>query len=254
VTELDGQVALITGGARGIGAGIAQRFAAAGARVAVLDLEADATADTLAAVRAAGSDGLALGADVCDATAVKAAVDQVVKQFGRLDIVVNNAGVTRDNLLFKMSADDWDTVLRVHLRGAFNVTKAAQAHMVAAKYGRIISLSSTSAFGNRGQVNYSAAKAGIIGFTKTVAIELGPFGITANAIAPGYIDTAMTRATAERLGIPIEERLATVAAGLPVRRVGQPEDIANAALFFASGSSGYVTGQLLVVDGGRRLL
>jgi 3-oxoacyl-[acyl-carrier protein] reductase len=181
-------------------------------------------------------------------------VEQVVEHFGRLDILVNNAGVTRDNLLFKMTEDDWSTVIRVHLGGAFNMTRAAQAHMVAAKYGRIINLSSTSAFGNRGQANYSAAKAGIVGFTKTVAIELGPFGITANAIAPGYIDTAMTRGTAERLGVPIEEQLANVAAALPVRRVGLPADIANAALFFASEASGYVTGQLLLVDGGRRLL
>jgi 3-oxoacyl-[acyl-carrier protein] reductase len=167
--------------------------------------------------------------------------------------VVNNAGVTRDNLLFRMTESDWDTVIGVHLRGVFNVTKAAQAPMVAAKYGRVINLSSTSAFGNRGQANYSAAKAGIVGFTKTVAVELGPFGITANAIAPGFIDTEMTRAVAERLGVPVEERLASVAAIVPVRRVGQPEDIANAALFFASEGSGYVTGQLLVVDGGRRL-
>jgi 3-oxoacyl-[acyl-carrier protein] reductase len=254
MTELSGRVALITGGARGIGAGIARRFAQAGARVAVLDLKADAAADTVAEVRATGSGALAVGADVSDETQVRQAVEQVVEEFGRLDIVVNNAGVTRDNLIFKMTGDDWDIVIGVHLRGVFNVTKAAQAHMVAAKYGRIINLSSTSAFGNRGQVNYSAAKAGIVGFTKTVAIELGPFGITANAIAPGYIDTDMTRATAARLGVPIEERLASVAAGLPVRRVGQPEDIANAALFFASEASGFVTGQLLVVDGGRRLL
>jgi 3-oxoacyl-[acyl-carrier protein] reductase len=177
----------------------------------------------------------------------------VVERFGGLHIVVNNAGVTRDNLLFKMTADDWDTVLRVHLRGAFTVTKAAQRHLVGAGHGRIINLSSTAALGNRGQVNYSAAKAGLQGFTKTVAIELGPFGITANAIAPGYIDTAMTRATADRLGIPVEERIATVAAGLPMRRVGQPEDIANAALFFAAEESGFVTGQVLYVDGGRWL-
>jgi 3-oxoacyl-[acyl-carrier protein] reductase len=253
MTELNGRVALVTGAARGIGAGIARRFAQAGADVAVLDLEADATADTTAAVRAAGSRALGLGADVSDAAAVGRAVDQVMEEFGRLDIVVNNAGVTRDNLLFRMTESDWDTVIGVHLRGVFNVTKAAQAPMVAAKYGRVINLSSTSAFGNRGQANYSAAKAGIVGFTKTVAVELGPFGITANAIAPGFIDTEMTRAVAERLGVSVEERLASVAAIVPVRRVGQPEDIANAALFFASEGSGYVTGQLLVVDGGRRL-
>jgi 3-oxoacyl-[acyl-carrier protein] reductase len=254
VTELDGRVALITGAARGIGAGIAKRFAEAGAKVAVLDLAEDSLAASAAAVNAAGSEALTLGADVGDAAAVAAAVDSVVEKFGRLDIVVNNAGVTRDNLLFKMTTDDWDTVMRVHLGGTFNVTRAAQSHMVKAKYGRVINMSSTSAFGNRGQSNYSAAKAGLVGFTKTAAIELGPFGITVNAIAPGYIDTEMTRATAERLGIPLEERLASVAEVLPVRRVGLPADIANAALFFASENSGFVTGQVLLVDGGRRLM
>ena len=254
MTELNGRVALVTGAARGIGAGIARRFAEAGAQVAVLDLTEDSLADSAAAVKAAGSPALTLGADVGDAAAVSAAVDSVVERFGRLDIVVNNAGVTRDNLLFKMTSEDWETVLRVHLGGTFNVTRAAQSHMVKGNYGRVINLSSTSAFGNRGQTNYSAAKAGIVGFTKTAAIELGPFGITVNAIAPGYIDTEMTRATAERLGIPLEERLATVAKSLPVRRVGVPADIANAAVFFASEASGFVTGQLLLVDGGRRLM
>jgi 3-oxoacyl-[acyl-carrier protein] reductase len=254
VSRLNGRVALITGGARGIGAGIAARFAEAGADVAVLDLVEDTAAGTVAAVEQAGRRGLGLGADVSDRDSVGAAMQRVIDEFGRLDVVVNNAGVTRDNLLFKMTADDWDTVMQVHLRGTFNVTQAAQAHMVAAKYGRIVNLSSTSAFGNRGQTNYSAAKAGIVGFTKTAAIELGPFGITVNAIAPGYIDTEMTRATAERLGIPLEQRLEAVASALPVRRVGQPADIANAALFFADEASGYVTGQLLVVDGGRRLM
>jgi 3-oxoacyl-[acyl-carrier protein] reductase len=252
--ELEGRVALVTGAARGIGAGIARRFAEAGAQVAVLDLDAAACAETVAAVEAAGSKAVALGADVGDTAGVAEAVDQVVEQFGRLDIAVNNAGVTRDNLLFKMTGTDWDTVMAVHLRGAFNATQAAQKHMVSGRYGRIISLSSTSALGNRGQANYSAAKAGIQGFTKSIAIELGPFGITANAIAPGYIDTEMTRAVAERTGVDLAVRLAETAARLPVRRVGLPDDIAQAALFFASEGAGYVTGQVLYVDGGRRLL
>jgi 3-oxoacyl-[acyl-carrier protein] reductase len=251
--ELEGRVALVTGAARGIGAGIAKRFAEAGARVVVLDLDAAACADAAAAVEAAGSEALALGVDVADETAVEAATDQIVERFGQLDIAVNNAGVTRDNLLFKMSGDDWDTVMRVNLRGAFNVSKAAQRHMVAAKYGRIINLSSVSALGNRGQANYAAAKMGLQGFTRTLAIELGPFGITANAIAPGYIDTEMTRATAERMGIPLEERLEAMAKVTPVRRVGYPADIANAALFFASEATGFVSGQTIYVDGGRRL-
>ncbi|MFJ3779748.1 3-oxoacyl-ACP reductase FabG [Streptomyces sp. NPDC090075] len=251
--ELEGRVALVTGAARGIGAGIAQRFAEAGARVAVLDLDAVSCADTVAAVEAAGAKALTLAVDVSDTSAVDGAVDEVVRQFGQLDIAVNNAGVTRDNLLFKMTEDDWDTVLRVHLKGAFNISKAAQRHMVAATYGRIVNLSSVSALGNRGQANYAAAKMGMQGFTRTLAIELGPFGITANAIAPGYIDTEMTRATAERMGVPLEERLESMAKTTPVRRIGYPSDIANAALFFASEASGFVTGQTIYVDGGRRL-
>jgi 3-oxoacyl-[acyl-carrier protein] reductase len=254
MNNLTDRVALVTGAARGIGAGIAGRLAAAGARVGVLDLTAEQGADTVKAITAAGGDAVALGADVADADEVQSAVDELVDRFGRLDILVNNAGVTRDNLLFKMTGTDWDTVMAVHLRGAFNATQAAQKHMVSGRYGRIISLSSTSALGNRGQANYSAAKAGIQGFTKSIAIELGPFGITANAIAPGYIDTEMTRAVAERTGVDLAVRLAETAARLPVRRVGLPDDIAQAALFFASEGAGYVTGQVLYVDGGRRLL
>jgi 3-oxoacyl-[acyl-carrier protein] reductase len=251
--QLEGRVALVTGAAKGIGAGIAVRFAQAGARVAVLDLDAAACAETVSAVEAAGSKAIALGVDVSDEVAVEKATDDIVQQFGQLDIAVNNAGVTRDNLLFKLSREDWDVVLRVHLGGAFAVSKAAQRHMVPARYGRIINLSSVSALGNRGQANYSAAKMGIQGFTRTLALELGPFGITANAIAPGYIDTDMTRATAERLGVPLEERLAAMAKTTPVRRIGYPSDIANAALFFAQEPSGFVTGQTLYVDGGRKL-
>jgi 3-oxoacyl-[acyl-carrier protein] reductase len=162
--------------------------------------------------------------------------------------------VTRDNLLFKLTEDDWDTVMRVHLRGAFAVTRSAQKPMVEARWGRVINLSSTAANGNRGQANYSAAKAGLQGFTRTVAIELGPFGITVNAIAPGFIDTEMTRATARRLGFSPEERMAEYGGRLPVRRVGQPTDIAHAALFLASEDAGFITGQVLYVDGGRSLL
>ena len=254
MVDLTGRVALVTGAARGIGARIAREFAAAGARVGVLDLDEAATAQTVKAIGDVGGEAVGLGADVADEAAVERAVDGLAERFGGLHIVVNNAGVTRDNLLFKMSADDWDTVMRVHLRGAFVVTKAAQKHMVQARHGRVISLSSTSALGNRGQANYSTAKAGLQGFTKTVAIELGPFGITVNAIAPGYIDTEMTRATARRLGQDPEERMASYGATLPMRRVGQPEDIANAALFFASERSGFVTGQVLYVDGGRWLV
>ena len=251
---VEGRVALVTGAAQGIGAAIAQRLAAGGAKVGVLDLSADATEQTVEAIRSAGGIATGLGADVSDRAAMSTAVDALVAEYGGLQILVNNAGVLRDNLLFKMTDDDWTTVMRVHLQGAFTATQLAQQHMVAAKYGRVISMSSTSATGNRGQANYSTAKMGLQGFTKTVAIELGPFGITANAIAPGFIETAMTKATAERIGTTIEAMREGAASRLPVRRGGLPDDIANAAAFFAAEESGYVTGQVLYVDGGSELL
>jgi 3-oxoacyl-[acyl-carrier protein] reductase len=254
VTDFNGRRALVTGAAQGLGAEIAVELAGAGAAVAVLDLDEARTKTVVERIGAAGGTAVGIGADVSDVDVVDAAVDDAVRRLGGLDIVVNNAGVTRDNLLFKMTADDWDTVMGVHLRGTFAITKAAQKYLVEQRYGRIINLSSTAALGNRGQANYSAAKAGLQGFTKTVAIELGPFGVTANCIAPGYIDTEMTRATAERMGIPLEQRLSEYAARMPVRRVGQPEDIAHAALFLASERAGYVTGQVLYVDGGRWLV
>jgi len=245
------RVALVTGGAQGIGAAVAARLAADGAKVAVLDLRETAAAATAGAI---GNGAIGIGADVSKADQVQAAIDRVVAELGGLHILVNNAGVLRDNLLFKMSEDDWDTVMNVHLKGAFLCSKTAQQHMVAAKYGRIINLSSTSALGNRGQANYATAKAGLQGFTKTLAIELGPFGVTANAIAPGFIETAMTKATAERVGTSIEDMRAAVADAVPVRRGGVPDDIANTAAFFAAEESGYVTGQVIYVDGGRGLL
>ena len=243
------RVALVTGGAQGIGAEVARRLAAGGAKVAVLDLNEDA-----AGAVAGEFGGLALGADVSQREQVQAAVDRVVDELGGLHILVNNAGVLRDNLLFKMSDDDWTMVMEVHLRGAFLASQIAQKHMVAAKYGRIICMSSTSALGNRGQSNYATAKAGLQGLTKTMAIELGPFGITANAIAPGFIETAMTKATAERIGTTIEQMRESVAQAVPVRRGGRPADVANVAAFFAAEESGYVTGQVIYVDGGRGLL
>jgi 3-oxoacyl-[acyl-carrier protein] reductase len=249
-----GRVAMVTGAGRGIGAAIAQRFAAAGASVAVVDLTEESTAETVAAIEAAGGKSLGIGADVTDAAAVSDAVARIAADLGGLDILVNNAGVLRDNLLFKMTEDDWDTVMRVHLKGAFLCSRAAQNVMVEARYGRIISMSSTSALGNRGQSNYSAAKAGLQGLTKTLAIELGPFGVTANAIAPGFIETAMTKATAERTGTTIEAMRDAVAAAIPVRRAGVADDVANVAAFFAAEESGYVTGQVIYVDGGRGLL
>lgn len=248
------RIALVTGAAQGIGAATAARLAAAGARVAVADVNADAAEATARAIVADGGHAVGLACDVTDRAQVQATVDAVAAEFGGLHILVNNAGVLRDNLLFKMSDDDWTTVLDVHLRGAFLASQAAQKHMVAAKFGRIISMSSISALGNRGQANYATAKAGLQGFTKTLAIELGPFGVTCNAIAPGFIETAMTRATAERMGSDIDTMRAAVEKSLPVRRGGVPDDIANAVAFFAGEEAGYVTGQVLYVDGGHGLV
>jgi 3-oxoacyl-[acyl-carrier protein] reductase len=248
VTE--SRVAVVTGAAQGIGAAIAQRLAADGHKVAVVDLSAESAQATVDAITAAGGTALAVGADVSDAEAVDAAFAQIVDELGAPAILVNNAGIIRDNLLFKMTVDEWDLVMAVHLRGAFLMTKAAQKHMIEAKYGRIVNLSSISAYGNRGQANYSAAKAGVHGLTKTLAIELGKYGITANAIGPGFVETPMTRATAERIGVPFDQFIDAIAKETPVGRVGQPEDIAHAVSFFASEGAGYVTGQILNVSGG----
>ncbi|MDQ4137262.1 MAG: 3-oxoacyl-ACP reductase FabG [Actinomycetota bacterium] len=244
------RVAIVTGAARGIGAAIAKRLAADGRAVAVLDLIEETTHDTVEAVRAAGGTAIGVGADVSNGEQVRDAVDRVVTELGQPTILVNNAGILRDNLLFKMTDDDWDSVVAVHLRGAFLMTRAVQAHQVAARWGRIVTLSSISALGNRGQANYAAVKAGLQGFTKTVAIELGPFNITANVIAPGYIATDMTRATAERLGMPFDDFLAKVAKDIPVGRAGTPEDIAAAAAFFTADEASFVSGQVLYVAGG----
>ncbi len=244
------KVAIVTGSARGIGAATARRLAADGMAVAVLDLDEAACAGTVKEIEDAGGRALAVGADVSQTEQVLAAVERVAAELGGPAVLVNNAGVLRDNLLFKMSDSDWDTVLGVHLRGAFLMTRAAQKYMVEQRYGRIVNLSSSSALGNRGQVNYSAAKAGLQGFTKTLAIELGPFGITANAVAPGFIATDMTSATAARLGVSFEAFQQNRAAIIPVRRVGQPDDVANTISFLASEGAGFVSGQVIYVAGG----
>jgi 3-oxoacyl-[acyl-carrier protein] reductase len=247
VTE---KIAIVTGSARGIGAATARRLATDGMAVAVLDLDEAACAGTVKEIADAGGRALAVGADVSDGAQVLAAVERVAAELGEPTVLVNNAGVIRDNLLFKMTDDDWDTVMGVHLRGAFQMTRAVQKYMVAQRYGRIVNLSSSSALGNRGQVNYSAAKAGLQGFTKTLAIELGPFGITANAVAPGFIATDMTAATAERMGIDFETFQKAAVERIPVRRVGKPEDIAALASFLASEEAGFVSGQVIYVAGG----
>lgn len=242
--------AIVTGGARGIGAAIAVALARQGRDVAIIDLDEATTSATADAVRSHGSRALGIGADVTDAAAVSAAVERVAAELGPPVILVNNAGILRDNLLFKMTDDDWDRLIAVHLRGAFLMSRAVQRYQVEQRWGRVINLSSISALGNRGQANYAAAKAGLQGFTKTLAIELAPFGVTANAIAPGIIATDMLAATAERIGMPFEDYLAAAAAQIPVRRTGTPEDVAAAAAFFASDEASFVNGQVLYVAGG----
>ncbi len=244
------RVAVVTGAARGIGAATAQRLALDGFAVAVLDLEESAAGATVDAIGAAGGRGLAVGADVSDAGQVDVAVARVAAELGAPTVLVNNAGVTRDNLLFKMTELDWDTVLNVHLRGSFLMARAVQKHMVDAGYGRIVNLSSTAALGNRGQANYSAAKAGLQGLTKTLALELGKFGVTANVVAPGFIVSDMTRATAERIGEDWDTYVAARAAQIPVGRAGQVEDIAHTVSFLVSEGAGFVSGQVIYVAGG----
>ncbi|MEX1908815.1 3-oxoacyl-ACP reductase FabG [Janibacter sp. Y6] len=244
------RVAVVTGAARGIGAGIARRLASDGLAVAVLDLDESACQGVVEQIEADGGRALAVGADVSDPEQVEVAVRRVAEELGAPTVLVNNAGIIRDNLIFKMELSDWDSVMAVHLRGAFLMTKACQGYMTQARFGRVVNLSSTSAQGNRGQVNYSAAKAGLQGFTKTLAIELGKFGVTANAIAPGFIETEMTAETAARIGMDFEDLKKAAASQAAVARTGRPEDIAHAASFFVSEGAGFTTGQVLYVAGG----
>ncbi|AUS77241.1 3-oxoacyl-ACP reductase FabG [Actinoalloteichus sp. AHMU CJ021] len=244
--------AIVTGAAQGIGAATARRLAAEGAAVAVVDLNADRAAEVAADIERTGGRALALGCDVTDPDSVQTTTDHVVAEFGRLDILVNNAGITRDDLLFKMTLPDWNAVLTTNLTSMFLCTQAAQAHMVQARSGRIVNLSSRSALGNRGQSNYAAAKAGVQGLTATLALELGPFGIRVNAVAPGYVATDMTAATARRVGFEPEKHQERAAEQIPLRRVATPEEIASTITFLASDDASYVTGQTLYVNGGSR--
>jgi 3-oxoacyl-[acyl-carrier protein] reductase len=246
------RVAIVTGGGRGIGAATAKKLAADGLTVAVVDLDEATAGETADAIKQAGGTAIGVGADVSDAAQVTAAVERVVAELGPPTVLVNNAGVLRDNLLFKMSDDDWETVMGVHLRGAFLFSRAVQKHMVDAGYGRIVNLSSTSALGNRGQANYATAKAGLQGFTKTLAIELGRFGVTANAVAPGFIATDMTQATAKRVGADWDDFVKNAVSQIPVGRAGAPEDVANTVSFLVSEGAGFVSGQVIYVAGGPR--
>ena len=242
--------AIVTGGARGIGAGVAQRLAEDGFAIAVLDLDEVACKEVADEIEANGGRALAVGVDVADEEAVAAAIERIAAELGEPTVLVNNAGIIRDNLLFKMTTSEWDSVIDVHLRGSFLMSRAVQGYMTKAGFGRIINLSSTSALGNRGQANYAAAKAGLQGFTKTLALELGKFGVTANAIAPGFIETEMTRATAERMGVSFDDFKAALVNDIPMARGGLPADIAHAVSFFASEGAGFVSGQVLYVAGG----
>ena len=244
------RVAIVTGAARGIGAATALRLAKDGYAVAVVDLDQSACAEAVAAIEEAGGRAIAVGIDVSRAEQVEAGVRRVADELGPPVALVNNAGIIRDNLLFKMTEEDWDAVMGVHLKGAFLMSKACQAFMTEAKFGRIVNLSSSSAQGNRGQANYSAAKAGLQGFTKTLAIELGKFGVTSNAVAPGFIQTEMTKSTAERIGVPFDDFIKHSASQIPVQRVGQPEDIAATISFLCSDEAGFVSGQVIYVAGG----
>jgi 3-oxoacyl-[acyl-carrier protein] reductase len=246
-------VAIVTGAARGIGAAIARRLAADGMAVGVVDLDAQGGARTASAIISDGGSAVAIVADVADEEAAANAVQQTAAELGPVTVLINSAGIIRDNLIFKMSTDDWDAVMNVHLRGAFLMTRAAQVHMTQAKWGRIVNLSSTSALGNRGQVNYAAAKAGLVGFTKTLALELGKFGVTANAIAPGFIETEMTQASAARQGIDFEDWKLAAARDIPAGRIGQPTDVAAVASFLCRPEAGYVSGQVIFVNGGAKV-
>ena len=250
--HFEGRTAFVTGGSRGIGKAIAEQFAKEGANVAIIDVNEQALSEVTAQFSDAGYTFYTKLASVTNRQEIEQAMQEAYEKFGSIDILVNNAGVIRDNLVFKMTDDDWDTVMDVHLKGSFYASRAAQAYMSKQNYGRIINLSSTSALGNRGQANYSTAKAGLQGLTKTLAIELGKFGITVNAVAPGFIETDMTKATAERIGIPFEQLIEASVKAIPVARSGKPEDIANAVLFFADERSSFVSGQVLYVAGGPR--
>lgn len=244
--KLDGHVAVVTGGAQGIGAETCARLAADGAITVPLDLNEEGAGRVAAALP---HGGMSIGCDITDQGQVSAAVDQVIEAYGRIDILVNNAGVTRDAMFYKMTRADWDTVIATHLTGAFTMTQEVAKHMVERKYGRLVFVSSRAALGNRGQTNYSAAKAGLQGMAKTLAIELGRYGITSNVVAPGFVETAMTRAIIERTGQSWDELAGAMSARAAVGRIGRPADIAGAIAYFCLPEAGFVTGQTIYATG-----
>ncbi|MFN2464668.1 MAG: 3-oxoacyl-ACP reductase FabG [Candidatus Dormibacteria bacterium] len=248
--RFDNRVALVTGGGRGIGAGTARRLASEGATVVVADLDQAPAQEVVAEIESTGGKGLALACDVTERASVEAMFDQAIAKYGQLDILVACAGIIRDNLIHKMTDDDWDAVINTHLKGTFLCAQAAQKHMTPRKYGKMVFLSSTSALGNRGQTNYSTAKAGLQGMARTLALELGRFNINVNAVAPGFVDTRMTQATAERMGVDYEQFKQGAAAMIPLQRVGTPEDLAGAIAFLCSDDAGFISGQVLYVRGG----
>src|SRR5918912_1829113 len=250
--RLDGRVAFLTGAGRGIGAATAARLASDGAAVAVTDMDIEPAEETADQIRSAGGRALAIPVDVTNREQVEAAAARTAEELGRLDILVAVAGITRDNLLFKMTDDEWDGVIDTHLKGSFMAARAAQKYMVEQRYGKMIFTSSTSALGNRGQANYSTAKAGLQGLTRTLAIELGPLGVTVNAVAPGFIETRMTQAVAERMGVDWEQFKKDRAAQIPLRRSGKPEDVANVVAFLVRDESSFVSGQIIYIAGGPR--
>lgn len=248
--RFEGRTALVTGGSRGIGREIVEMFANEGANVAIIDVSDVGLNEIVASFKNKGFPIYSKMVSVTEYEEVVLAMKEIYEKFGSIDILVNNAGVLRDNLLFKMTDDDWMTVMEVHLKGAFYTSRAVYQYMVNQQYGRIVNISSTSALGNRGQANYSTAKAGLQGLTKTLAIEMGKFGVTVNAVAPGFIETDMTKETAKRIGISFEDLVKANISNIPVGRIGKPGDIANAVAFFADEQSSFVSGQVLYVAGG----
>lgn len=244
------RVAVVTGGARGIGAATAQRLAAEGAAVVVSDLDLAPAKEVVAEMCHQGARAHSVACDVSQRSAVEAMVEETLDRFGRLDLLVTSAGIIRDNLIHKLSDEDWDAVIDTHLKGTFLCAQVAQRVMVPQRYGKMVFLSSISALGNRGQANYSAAKAGVEGLARTLAIELGKFNINVNVVAPGFVETRMARAAAERMGVDWEGFKAQMAAVSPLGRLAQPEDVASVIAFLCSDEAGFISGQTVYVKGG----